>query len=180
MAYIGRSVSYGNAVTEQFVGDGTADYTLGYETTTDGVVVSLDGVVQVNGTDFNILGNVITFTSVVAAPIAINLVYLGLTLSIGTPGNNTVDSGQLVNGSVDIAHLSATGTPTAALALKGDNTWGTAGGTSLGSGMIRTNLLTISEDITFAGTENGITYGPITIAATKTVTVTSPSVWYIL
>ena len=46
--------------------------------------------------------------------------------------------------------------------------------------MIRTNLLTISEDVTFAGTENGVTYGPITIATDKTVTVTSPSVWHIL
>ena len=113
MAYIGRSVNYGNAVTEQFVGDGTDDYTLAYETTTDGVVVSLDGVVQVNGTDFNILGNVITFTSVVAAPIAINLVYLGLTLSIGTPGNGTVG----------ISQLSATGTADATKFLRGDGSW---------------------------------------------------------
>ena len=55
------------------------------------------------------------------------------------------------------------------------------GGPSLGTNhIIRTNALTISENITFAGTENGVTYGPITIAATKTVTLTSPSVWHIL
>ena len=56
----------------------------------------------------------------------------------------------------------------------------TGGGDSLASGMIRTNGLTISDDITFVGDENGVTYGPITIANTKTVTVTSPSVWHIL
>jgi len=121
MPYIGRSVNYGNAVTEQFVGDGSADYTLAYETITDGVVVSLDGVVQVNGTDFNILGTVITFTSVVASPIDINIIYLGLTISIGTPSDssitlakmaaNSVDSDQYVDGSIDGEHLTAVMNP---------------------------------------------------------------------
>ena len=55
-----------------------------------------------------------------------------------------------------------------------------AGGDSLASGMIRTNGLTISENVTFVGDENGITYGPVTVAATYTVTVTSPSVWHVL
>ena len=81
-------------------------------------------------------------------------------------------------GAVDLAHLSATGTPTASLALKGDYSWGAAGGTSLAGGMIRTNLLAISSPVTFAGTENGVTYGPVAINAL--VTVTSPSVWHIL
>ena len=55
------------------------------------------------------------------------------------------------------------------------------GGPSLGTdAIIRTNGLTISDDITFVGDENGVTYGPITIANTKTVIVTSPSVWHVL
>ena len=91
---------------------------------------------------------------------------------------NAVDSGNITAGAVDLAHLAATGTPTASLALKGDYSWGTAGGTSLGGGMIRTNLLAISSPVTFAGTENGVTYGPISVTAL--VTVTSPSVWHIL
>ena len=91
---------------------------------------------------------------------------------------NAVDSGNITAGAVDLAHLSATGTPTASLALKGDYSWGTAGGTSLAGGMIRTNLLAISSPVTFAGTENGVTYGPVAINAL--VTVTSPSVWHIL
>ena len=91
---------------------------------------------------------------------------------------NSVDSSELKAGSVDLAHLAATGTPTASLALKGDYSWGTAGGTSLAGGMIRTNLLAISSPVTFAGTENGVTYGPVAINAL--VTVTSPSVWHIL
>ena len=55
------------------------------------------------------------------------------------------------------------------------------GGPSLGTNaVIRTNAQTISEDITFLGTENGSTVGPITIANTYTVTVTSGSTWVIL
>ena len=54
------------------------------------------------------------------------------------------------------------------------------GGPSLGtSHIIRTNALAISENITFAGDENGVTYGPVTVGS-YTVTVTSPSVWHIL
>ena len=61
--------------------------------------------------------------------------------------------------------------------------WGNIGrgGPSLGTdSVIRTNAQTISENITFAGTENGSSVGPITVAATFTVTVTSGSTWVIL
>lgn len=56
-----------------------------------------------------------------------------------------------------------------------------SGGPSLGTNsVIRTNAQTISEDITFAGTENGSTVGPVTIANTYTVTVTNGSNWVII
>ena len=56
-----------------------------------------------------------------------------------------------------------------------------AGGSSLGTdSIIRTNLKTIDENITFAGTENGSTVGPITISSGYTVTVTSGSTWTII
>ncbi len=191
MAYIGRSVNYGNAVTQQLTGNNGASYVLLYDTTTDSVVISLDGVVQVNGTDFNITGTALVFTSTVATGIQINVIYTGLTIAVGVPADNTitnaklannaVDSAELVAGSVDLAHLSATGTPSASLALKGDYSWGTAGGPSLGTNaIIRTNGKTIAENITFAGTENGMTVGPITINSGYTVTVTSGSTWTIV
>lgn len=56
-----------------------------------------------------------------------------------------------------------------------------SGGPSLGTNsVIRTNAQTISENITFAGTENGSSVGPITIANGYTVTVTSGSNWVII
>tara|TARA_Y100001938_G_scaffold128217_1_gene181785 strand:- start:442 stop:1251 length:810 start_codon:yes stop_codon:yes gene_type:complete len=99
--YIGRGIEYGNAVVDHFTGNGGATYTLSYETNSEGVVITLDGVVQKNGTDFTIVGTVLTFTSVVASPIAIQVIYTGLTLSIGTPSDNSVGTNQLVADAVD-------------------------------------------------------------------------------
>ena len=56
-----------------------------------------------------------------------------------------------------------------------------SGGPALGTdSIIRTNAQNIAEDITFAGTENGMTAGPITIDDTHTVTVTSGSTWTVV
>jgi hypothetical protein len=109
MAYIGRSVNYGNAVTQQIPGAATASYVLNYDTTTDGVMISLDGVTQVNGTDFNILGTALTFTTSVASGININVIYLGLTLAIGVPGDGTVTSAKVE--STFLATLTAQASP---------------------------------------------------------------------
>lgn len=55
------------------------------------------------------------------------------------------------------------------------------GGPSLGTdSVIRTNAKTISENITFLGTENGSTVGPVTVANGYSVVVTSGSTWTII
>ncbi len=55
------------------------------------------------------------------------------------------------------------------------------GGPSLGTNsIIRTNAKVIAENITFAGTENGMSIGPITVNSGYTVTVASGSTWVIL
>ena len=55
------------------------------------------------------------------------------------------------------------------------------GGPPLGTAsVIRTNAKVISEDITFAGTENGFTVGPVTVADTFSVTVAPGSTWVIV
>ena len=192
MAYIGTDINYGNLAFQTGTGDGsdvTPIAALSYTVPTSAsIMVTLDGVTQVPDTDYTASGTTLTFTTAPVNLVKILVYFLGRSLDIGTPADNTVtnakmannaiDSAELVAGSVDLAHLSATGTPSASLALKGDYSWGTAGGTSLAGGMIRTNLLAISSPVTFAGTENGVTYGPISVTAL--VTVTSPSVWHIL
>ena len=55
------------------------------------------------------------------------------------------------------------------------------GGPSLGTNsVIRTNAKVIAENITFAGTENGSSVGPITVNSGFTVSVASGSTWVIL
>ena len=174
MAYVGKSpAETGQLTSEQEITATAAQVdfvlTTAVARETD-IIVSINGVVQ-PASAYTIIGTTLSF----AAP--------GLTLNdvlrvqhIGyKPTYTTVQ-----NGSIGISQLSATGTPTSAVALKGDNTWGQAGGPSLGTNaIIRTNGKTIVADITFAGTENGMSAGPITVADTKTVTVTDGSTWTI-
>ena len=56
------------------------------------------------------------------------------------------------------------------------------GGPSIGTipNMVRTNAKTITAAITFAGTENGITAGPVTFSGAGAVTVTTGSTWHLL
>ena len=202
--YVGRGIEYGNAVADHFTGNGGATYTLSYDTNTGGVVVSLDGVVQKNGTDFNVTGTSLVFTSVVASPIAIQVIYTGLTLTFPTPADNTVGTAKIVNNAVTGAKIAmgsdaqgdtlyyngtdyvrlAKGTAGQALVMNSGATapeWGSAGGPNLGTdAVIRTNAKTIAENITFAGTENGMSAGPVTINSGYTVTVTSGSTWTIV
>ena len=192
--YVGRGINYGNAVVDHFTGNGGATYTLNYDTTTNVVVVSLDGVVQKNGTDFNVTGTSLVFTSTVANPIAIQGIYTGLTLSIGTPGDNTVTGAKIAMGSDargDILYYNGTDYVRLAKGSNGqvlkmgasDPAWGAdaGGGPSLGTDhIIRTNAKTIAENITFDGTENGMSAGPVTINSGYTVTVTSGSTWTIV
>ena len=195
MAYIGRSPEYGNAVSQQITGtNSVGPYTLSYDTSTSGVVISLDGVVQRNSVDFNVVGTALTFTSTVGTGIIINVVFTGLTLSFPTPSDNSVSGSKIAMGSDaqgDVLYYNGTdyvrlpkGTAGQALVINTGATapeWGSAGGPSLGTdAVIRTNAKTIAENITFAGTENGMSAGPITINSSYTVTVTSGSTWTVV
>ena len=46
--------------------------------------------------------------------------------------------------------------------------------------IIKTNAKTINENITFAGTENGMSAGPVTIANGVDVVITDGSAWSIV
>ncbi len=78
----------------------------------------------------------------------------------------SVGTSELKDGSVTAAKINS------AVAL---------GGPSLGTNsVIRTNAKVIAENITFAGTENGMSIGPVTVNSGYTVTVASGSTWVIL
>jgi hypothetical protein len=88
--------------------------------------------------------------------------------SVGTSDleDGSVTTAKVVDGAITAAKINS------AVAL---------GGPSLGTNsVIRTNAKVIAENITFAGTENGMTIGPITINSGYTVTVASGSTWVVL
>ena len=173
MAYIGKTPAEAGQLTSEQEITATAGQTVFTLTTavareTD-IIVSINGVLQ-PASAYTLSGTTLTMSAGLTLNDVLRVQHIGY-----KPTYTTVQ-----NGSIDIAHLSATGTPSAAVALKGNNTWGQAGGPSLGTdAIIRTNGKTIVADITFAGTENGMSAGPITIADTKTVTVTGNSTWTI-
>ena len=194
MAYIGKSPANAGQLTseEEFTATDVIGGSVGQRvfTLTQTVARETDIIVSINGvlqpaSAYTISGTynkTLTFPAPAAVAVGdvLRVQHIGYKPTYTTVQNGSIDSAHLAAGSIDIAHLSATGTPTAAVALKGNNTWGQAGGPSLGTdAIIRTNGKTIVADITFAGTENGMSAGPITIADTKNVTVTDSSTWTI-
>ncbi len=94
-------------------------------------------------------------------------------VTLGTPLANTVDSSQLVNGSVDIAHLSATGTAGSTNFLRGDNSWQvvsvpkldspTITGTLsvLSGGTVTHTIANWSDDVSYTITPTNCTAGTV-------------------
>ena len=131
MAYIGRDVRYGNAKVESFTSSGQTAFTLSLDTTTDGVMATLNGVVQRNGTDFNVTaGTTLTFTSTVVSGVILQVVYMGLSVGIPTPAagsvgtatiaNDAIDSQHYADGSIDTAHLADNAITGAKIAMTSD------------------------------------------------------------
>ena len=173
MAYIGKSPAEAGQITSEQEITATAaqdDFVLNTTVSREtDILVSINGVVQ-PASAYTISGTTLTMSAGLTLNDVLRVQHIGY-----KPTYTTVQ-----NSSIDIAHLSATGTPSASVALKGNNTWGQAGGPSLGTNaIIRTNGKTIVADITFAGTENGMSAGPVTIADTKNVTITDSSTWTI-
>jgi hypothetical protein len=178
MAYIGTDINYGNIASQTGTGDGS-DTTpidpLSYSVPTSAsIIVTLDGVTQVPTTDYVASGTTLTFTTAPVNLVKILVVFLGRSLDLGTPADNTVtnakmannaiDSAELVAGSVDDAHL-ATGitasklsgvVPTANLGT------GTASSTTVlyGDGTYKaepvTDLTAVRQDIAMLALYNAV------------------------
>lgn len=131
MAYIGNTAenqAFTPAV-DFFNGDGvTTAFTLSRPVASVAQVqATIENVPQNPGTAFTVSGNTITFTS--APPSGTGNIYVYYTSPITT----VIQPSQ---GTVGLTQLSATGTPSAATFLRGDNTWGAAGGFDSGTKMM--------------------------------------------
>ena len=97
--------------------------------------------------------------------------------------DNAIDSAEIVAGAVDLAHLSATGTPSASVVLKGDNSWGTIEGseiTTVGTTFSNYNTISGNATTTTASTKNMFLMGSIAVTGTAVWTIAGNGVLTIL
>ena len=202
MAYIGKSPANLGQSTSEDTFTATAAQTVFTLTADVGrksdIIISINGVVQA-GTAYGVSGTggrTLTFTAGVTLNDVVRILHIGYKPATITVADNAVTGAKIAMGSDaagDILYYNGTdyirlakGTASQHLAINSGATapeWVTAvgGGPSLGTlSVIRTNAKTISENITFAGTENGMSAGPITIADSYTVTVANGSTWTIV
>ena len=127
MAYIGKQPLVGNyTVLDSLTATTTDTYALTknsvavFPQTPANCIVSLNGVIQAPFDSYTISGSNIVFASALTASDSIDFItVLGDVLNVGT----------VSDGTIGIAKLSATGTPSSSTFLRGDNSWVSAGGT---------------------------------------------------
>ena len=181
MAYIGKSPAETGQITSEDTFTATAGQTV-FTLTSD-----------VNRESDIMSGRVLTFVSGITLNDVVRVVHIGYSPTYTTVQANSIDGTKIAMGSDvqgDFLYYNGTnyvrlGAGTSGQALisggtSGTPSWGTAGGSSFESGFIRTNVKTNTGNITFAGTENGMTAGPITVANGTTITVVNGSVWTIV
>ena len=199
MAYIGKSPTETGQLTSEDTFTATAGQTV-FTLTADveresNIIVSINGVVQTNAA-FALSGangRTLTFVSGITLNDVVRVVHMGYSPTYTTVQANSIDGTKIAMSSDvrgDFLYYDGTnyvrlGAGTSGQALitggtSGNPSWGTAGGSSFESGFIRTNVKTNTGNITFAGTENGMTAGPITVADGTTITVVNGSVWTIV
>ena len=183
MAYIGKEPALAGqrpvedtftATAAQTVFTLTAD--VDYESD---IFVTINGVTQTNAA-FALSGTgsrTLTFTSGMTVGDVIRVLHHGY-----KPVSISVDA--LSIGTSKIADDAVTEPKIADNAVTQDKIHSAVvlGGPSIGTipNMVRTNAKTITAAITFAGTENGITAGPVTFSGSGAVVVTTGSTWHLL
>jgi len=174
VVYLGKELSVATAQSDLAYQTGTGDDTTTPITTlnrsvpaAEDIMVMLNGVTQVPGTDYTVNGTTLTFTSAVASGVNILVYFLGIAANIGTPSDGTVTTAKIVDGSITQSKI------------HGDVI---LGGTSIGNdNVIRTNTTNITQTtVTFLNNTNGMTAGPVQINDGCTVDITDGSVWTIV
>ena len=173
MAYIGKEpANVGQRpVEDTFTAtSGQTAFTLtadvDYETD---IIVSINGVVQTNAA-FVLSGTgsrTLTFASGMTTGDIVRVAHHGYKPTTTGITDGSVTTQKIADDSVTQAKINS------AVVL---------GGPSIGTipNMVRTNAKTITAAITFAGTENGITAGPVTFSGSGAVVVTTGSTWHLL
>ena len=173
MAYIGKEPAKVGQRPSEDTFTATASqtvFTLGSDVDYESdIFVSINGVIQTNAA-FALSGTgsrTLTFTSGMTVGDVVRVLHHGYKPSTISVADGSVTTQKIADDSVTQAKINS------AVVL---------GGPSIGTipNFIRTNAKTVTAAITFAGTENGITAGPVTFSGSGSVTVTTGSTWHLL
>ena len=153
------------------------------------IFISINGVIQTNAA-FALSGTgsrTLTFTSGMTVGDVVRVLHHGYKPMIVSVDDASITTNKIQNNAVTepkIADNAITADQIAANAVTQAKIHSSVvlGGPSIGTipNMVRTNAKTITAAITFAGTENGITAGPVTFSGAGAVTVTTGSTWHLL
>ena len=151
--YLGKEPQFTQFPSKFFNGDGTAmTVSLDYSPPNEAALLVFISGVRQDTDAYNISGTSLTFTGTVPSGTNnVQVVHMGLAMDVGVPGDDTVTSAKIANDAVGsseiannavgnsemaddavgVAELSATGTASATTFLRGDNSWQTAGVSTL-------------------------------------------------
>ena len=140
------------------------------------IFVSVDGVVQSNSA-FTLSGRTLTFAVGLSNGAKLRVLHHGYKPMIVSVDALSVVTGKIANDAVTEPKIADN-----AVTQDKIHSAVVLGGPSIGTipNMVRTNSKAITAVITFAGTENGITAGPVTFSGAGSVTVTTGSTWHLL
>ena len=173
MAYIGKEPAKVGQRPSEDTFTATASqtvFTLGSDVDYESdIFVSINGVIQTNAA-FALSGTgsrTLTFTSGMTVGDVVRVAHHGYKPTTAGINDESVTTQKIADDAVTQAKINS------AVVL---------GGPSIGTipNFIRTNAKTVTAAITFAGTENGITAGPVTFSGSGSVTVTTGSTWHLL
>jgi len=123
VVYLGKELSVATAQSDLAYQTGTGDDTVTPITTlnrsvpaAEDIMVMLNGVTQVPGTDYNVSGTTLTFTTAPVAGMNILVYFLGIAANIGTPSDGTVTTAKIVDANVTTAKIADANVTTAKIA----------------------------------------------------------------
>ena len=133
MPFIGNqpALSYTSFAKQDFTTSATTSYSLDHPVANaNELALFINFVRQEPTTSYSASGTTLTLTSATSSSDDMYCVYLGKAVQTVNPPNASVGASQIVDGSIALGKLSASGTKDATTFLRGDNTFAVAGGTN--------------------------------------------------
>ncbi len=172
MPYLGSAptTSFQTLAKQDFTTSATTSYTLSNSVTSaNDIALFINNVRQEPTAAYSASGTALTLSEATAGSDDMYCVYIGRAVGTINPASGSVGTSQLVDGSVSIAKLSATGTASSSTFLRGDNSFAEAGGgkvLQVQSGALTTHISTTSTSYV-AVTNCSITFSSLASTSSK-------------